>query len=132
MSQFEQNWEDMVSFYIGCSTSFEAALRDRGIMSNDFGFSTPHSLHLSNVALKQVGSIDGPMMITMRPIKKVQLLETFLVTSQYPDAHGAPIHMGNPALMGVKDAPTIKDDEVPVFWGCGFGVTRIIPSIGKQ
>ena len=129
LSQF--GLEGMVSFYIGCSTSFEAALRDRDIMSNDFGFSTPHSVHLSNVTLKEIGPIAGSMMVTMRPIKKDRLLETFLITSQYPDAHGAPIHMGNPALLQIQDPPKIEDDEVPVFWGCGFGVTQIITSIGK-
>lgn len=41
--------------------------------------------------------------------------------------HGAPVHVGNPAEIGIADvtkpgfgdAVTIRNDEIPVFWACG-------------
>ena len=44
-----------------------------------------------------------------------------------PRVHGASIHVGNPASLGIKDLShpdygdpvTIKDGELPVFWPCG-------------
>ena len=41
--------------------------------------------------------------------------------------HGAPVHVGDPAALGIVDlarpdfgdAVTIEPDEIPVFWACG-------------
>ncbi|MHB8991488.1 MAG: D-glutamate cyclase family protein, partial [Chloroflexota bacterium] len=49
------------------------------------------------------------------------------VTSRFPSVHGAPVHIGDPAQIGIKDLSkpdfgdpvTIKPGEVPVFWACG-------------
>jgi uncharacterized protein YcsI (UPF0317 family) len=49
------------------------------------------------------------------------------VTSRFPDVHGAPVHLGDPALIGIRDlarpdygdAVDVHADEIPVFWACG-------------
>ena len=49
------------------------------------------------------------------------------VTSRFPATHGAPVHVGDPEAIGIKDLdkpdfgePTDFDDgDVPVFWACG-------------
>ena len=41
--------------------------------------------------------------------------------------HGAPVHLGDPALIGIGDLGrpdygdpvTLLDNELPVFWACG-------------
>ena len=47
--------------------------------------------------------------------------------TRFPHAHGAPIHVGDPAQIGITDltqpdwgeAVEIRSDELPVFWACG-------------
>ncbi|MEQ8514431.1 MAG: DUF1445 domain-containing protein, partial [Chromatocurvus sp.] len=47
--------------------------------------------------------------------------------TRFPAVHGAPVHLGDPAAIGIGDlstpdfgdAVTVKDGEMPVFWACG-------------
>ena len=50
------------------------------------------------------------------------------MTSRFPATHGAPVHIGDPSVIGIDDLDNIsfgtgrvevKPDEVPVFWACG-------------
>jgi uncharacterized protein YcsI (UPF0317 family) len=49
------------------------------------------------------------------------------ICRRFPRAHGAPIHVGSPRSIGIKDvdrpdfgdAVEIRRGEVPVFWACG-------------
>jgi uncharacterized protein YcsI (UPF0317 family) len=49
------------------------------------------------------------------------------ITSRFPTVHGAPIHIGDPTLIGIVDlqkpdygdAVDVMPDELPVFWACG-------------
>jgi len=49
------------------------------------------------------------------------------VTTRFHLTHGAPVHMGAPEKIGIKDlnqpdfgdAVTIQPEEIPVFWACG-------------
>ena len=49
------------------------------------------------------------------------------ITARFPSVHGAPVHVGDPAGLGVQDlarpdfgdAVTIAAGEIPVFWACG-------------
>jgi uncharacterized protein YcsI (UPF0317 family) len=49
------------------------------------------------------------------------------ITARYPAVHGAPVHIGDPAALGIQnlDAPDfgdtvlLRDGDVPVFWACG-------------
>src|SRR5690606_29796487 len=73
------------------------------------------------------GIFHGPMVVSMRPIPHTQVVRAVQVTSRYPSVHGAPVHIGEPAAIGIKDinnpelgeSVTIKPGEVPVFWACG-------------
>lgn len=74
----------------------------------------------------------------MRPIKKELVDKAIKITAQFTDTHGAPVHVGDPAAIGIKDinkvdfgeAVTIKEGEVPVFWACG--VTAIMAAISAS
>ncbi len=136
LSGFEQSWEDMVSFYLGCSFTFERALSSRGIRVKNMEAGLCVSMYLTNIKLARVGAFDGLLVTSMRPIKKSRLAEAFSITSQYPDSHGAPVHIGNPARIDVSvllagDPCEVEEDEVPVFWACGFSNTQILKDVGK-
>lgn len=139
LSGFEQSWSNLVSFYLGCSYTFEGVLRANGIRLRHIEQGLNVSAFLTSIQLKPVGLVEGKMYTSMRPIKKDLLPEVFRLTAQYPQSHGPPIHIGNPARIGVKDitAPeagdpsTVEDGEVPVFWACGFSVSQILSTAGK-
>ena len=65
--------------------------------------------------------------IEMRPLMPMQTIEATRICARYPQAHGTPIHFGDPVAIGIADinkpdygdAVTIKPGEQPVFWACG-------------
>ena len=84
-------------------------------------------MYRTNISCKPAGVFQGPTVVSMRPLTVSQTIRAVEITSRYPKAHGAPIHVGNPAAIGIRDihhpdygdAVTIRGDEVPVFWACG-------------
>jgi uncharacterized protein YcsI (UPF0317 family) len=119
--------EDLVAFLIGCSFTFEAALVQAGVPVRhvDQGCNVP--MYRTTVPCRPAGRLSGPMVVSMRPVPAGQVATAVRVTSRYPAVHGAPVHVGDPALIGIADlgAPDFGDPvevrpgEVPVFWACG-------------
>lgn len=139
LSGFEKSWDNLVSFYLGCSFTFDGALSASGIRLRNVERGLNVSMFKTNIHLKSVGLFGSRMVTSMRPVKRSQLSEAFRISAQYPDFHGAPIHIGNPARIGVLDiaVPSAGDpssfegDEVPVFWACGFSVSEILGNVGE-
>ena len=132
------SWEDMVSFYIGAGFSFEKALLEAGLEVRNLTEGKQVSLYQSNIRLCPVGPFDCSMAVQMRPFPQDALPRVVQTTAQFPDAHGAPIHIGDPARIGVSLSDllkggmvTIKDGEVPVFWAGGFTNRYTITSASK-
>jgi uncharacterized protein YcsI (UPF0317 family) len=119
--------DDLVSFLLGCSFSFETAMTDAGIPLRHQEMGSNVSMYITNVATNPAGQFSGPMVVSMRPIKRDQIVRAVQVTSRFPATHGAPVHIGDPAAIGIKDiaAPDFGDavkiypGEEPVFWACG-------------
>ncbi|WP_273715425.1 putative hydro-lyase [Leuconostoc mesenteroides] len=119
--------EDLVSFLIGCSFSFEDLLVDAGIEIRHITEKANVAMFNTNIPLKQAGKFSGNMVVSMRPIKSSQIATAVNVTNRLPGVHGAPIQIGNPAEIGIYDlanpdygdAVTINENEIPVFWACG-------------
>ena len=119
--------DDLVSFLLGCSFSFEAALLDAGIplRHQEAGSNVP--MYITNIATRPAGAFAGPMVVSMRPIPQAQIVRAVQVTSRFPDTHGAPVQIGDPAAIGIRDldapdfgdAVEIRAGETPVFWACG-------------
>ena len=119
--------DDLVSFLLGCSFSFEAAMSDAGIplRHQEAGSNVP--MYITNIATRPAGMFSGPMVVSMRPIPQEQVVRAVQVTSRFPDTHGAPVHIGDPSAIGIRDldAPEfgdpveIRPGETPVFWACG-------------
>lgn len=133
------SWENRTTFYIGCSFTFEEALIQGGINIRNIQEGANVSMYKSDVALYSVGRFQCKMFTTMRPVARELLAKAVTITAQFPDGHGAPIHIGDPARIGISDLSkpelgdrvTIEDGEVPVFWACGITVKEAITAISK-
>ncbi|KAJ3613729.1 hypothetical protein NHX12_019975 [Muraenolepis orangiensis] len=120
-------WSDMVCFYLGCSFGFEGQLRDAGVPVRNVEQGTNVSMYRTTVPCVPVGVFHGPLVVTMRPVPADMLTTAAHITHLNPQAHGAPVHIGDPALLGIHDLsrPDYGDPvecpagDVPVFWACG-------------
>ena len=118
---------DLVAFLIGCSFSFESALEDAGIGLRHVRQGRNVAMYRTHVPCKPAGRFGGEMVVSMRPVARRDVDRVIEICARFPQAHGAPVHVGNPAALGIADlaAPDYGDaieilgDEVPVFWGCG-------------
>lgn len=126
--------DDLVSFLIGCSFSFESELIEAGIEVRQITEHCNVPMYLTNIDCVPAGVFSGKMIVSMRPIPYDKVVRVCTVTSQMPRVHGAPIHIGNPEAIGIKDLShpdfgdmvTIKDGEVPVFWCCGVTPQSVV------
>ena len=123
-----EHWrDDLVGFLIGCSFTFERALEAEGlpIRHVEQGVNVP--MYRTAVDCTPAGRFSGPLVVSMRPMTPPQAIRATQVTSRYAPVHGAPVHVGEPAAIGIGDlgAPDygdpveIRDGELPVFWACG-------------
>ena len=128
ITDLTQIWrDDLVSFLLGCSFSFETALIRTGIEMRHMTCGTNVPMFKTSIDTAAAGVFDGPMVVSMRPIPQEQIVRAVQVTSRFPAVHGAPVHVGDPAAIGIGDiyAPDFgepvefKDGETPVFWACG-------------
>ena len=124
----ESIWrDDFVAFLIGCSFTFEAALQEAGlpIRHIDEGRNVP--MYRTGIACQVSGPFSGPLVVSMRPMTPEQADRASAITEPLRLAHGAPVHIGRAADIGIADLSrpdfgepvTIGPDEVPVFWACG-------------
>ena len=118
---------DLVTFLLGCSFTFETAMMNTGISLRHIEARSNIPMFITNIETVPAGIFSGPMVVSMRPIPEDQIVRTIQVTSRFPSVHGAPIHIGEPEAIGIKDitrpdlgdAVEIKNAEVPIFWACG-------------
>lgn len=119
--------DDLVTFVIGCSFSFEQALIESQIPIRHIQQGRNVPMYRTSIATVPAGPFHGPLVVTMRPMKAADAIKAIQITSRYPEVHGAPVHLGSPQLIGIDDlsqpdygdAVDIHDDEIPVFWACG-------------
>lgn len=126
--------ENTVAFVIGCSFTFEQALIDNNVpvAHIDQGVNVP--MYLTNIDCEPAGVFSGKMVVSMRPIPAGLVADAVRITSRYPAVHGAPVHVGEPGLIGIDDlaAPDFGDAVdipagwVPVFWACGVTPQSIV------
>jgi len=119
--------DDLVSFLIGCSFTFEAALLRAGIPVRHIEEQRNVPMFRTNRECRPAGRFHGPLVVSMRPLTPEHAIQASRICDRYPLAHGAPIHFGDPASLGIADiskpdygdAVSIHPGEVPVFWACG-------------
>ncbi len=119
--------DDFVCFVLGCSFSFEQALMDEGLRLRHIEQGRNVAMYRTNIATVAAGPFQGPLVVSMRPLKAQAAIRAIQITSRFPAVHGAPLHLGNPSLIGIADlgqpdygdAVQVMADELPVFWACG-------------
>ena len=119
--------DDLVTFVIGCSFSFEQALLEAGLPVRHIEQGRNVPMYRTNIPTAPAGPFRGPLVVTMRPMRAAAVIRAIQVTSRFPDVHGAPVHLGDPSLIGIADlgrpdygdAVDVRADELPVFWACG-------------
>ncbi|QZY29207.1 putative hydro-lyase [Nocardioides coralli] len=119
--------EDLVSFLIGCSFSFETALLEAGVPLRHVEQGRNVSMYLTDVACEPAGRLGGPLVVSMRPVPAALVPLAVQVTARMPRVHGAPVHVGDPGQLGIGDldrpdhgdAVEHHPGDVPVFWACG-------------
>lgn len=119
--------DDLVAFLIGCSFTFERALLADGLPVRHVEQGVNVPMYRTNRPCHPAGRFSGPLVVSMRPMTPAQAIRATQITSRYPGVHGAPVHVGDPAALGIADlgAPDygdpveVREGELPVFWACG-------------
>lgn len=119
--------EDFVGFALGCSYSFEDALLTAGLSLRHQELGVKVSLYLSDIETTPAGPFRGPMIVSMRPFPPADAIRAIAITARCGKVHGAPVHFGEPAAIGIDaldqpysgPPPVLYPGEVPLFWACG-------------
>jgi uncharacterized protein YcsI (UPF0317 family) len=123
-----QLWrEDLVTFALGCSFSFEEALMADGLEVRNVTRGCNVPMYDTNLPCVPAGPFAGGMVVSMRPFMAADAIRAIQVCTRFPAVHGAPIHLGDPGQIGISDLaqPDYGDPvdllpgEIPLFWACG-------------
>jgi uncharacterized protein YcsI (UPF0317 family) len=132
--------DDLVSFAIGCSFSFEEALIEDGIEVRHIACGSNVPMYRTNIPCTPAGVFHGNLVVSMRPMKPKDAIRAVQITTRFPSVHGAPVHLGFPAQIGIADigkpdygdAVPIAADEMPVFWACGVTPQAVIAQVRPE
>ena len=126
--------DDLVSFALGCSFSFEQALVEEGIELRHMTCGSNVPMYRTNIRCMPAGRFAGPLVVSMRPLAPADAIRAIQITSRFPSVHGAPVHIGLPGAIGIKDlakpdygdSVPVGSSELPVFWACGVTPQAVI------
>jgi uncharacterized protein YcsI (UPF0317 family) len=132
--------DDLVSFALGCSFSFEQALVEDGIELRHMTCGSNVPMYRTSIQCESAGLFHGPLVVSMRPLKPCDAIRAIQITSRFPSVHGAPVHVGLPAMIGIADLEKpdygdtvpINNDELPVFWACGVTPQAVITQVRPE
>jgi uncharacterized protein YcsI (UPF0317 family) len=132
--------DDLVVFVIGCSFSFEEALTADGIEMRHIALAQNVPMYRTSIATQEAGPFHGPMVVSMRPMTPANAIRAVQITTRFPKVHGAPVHIGKPEMIGIKDimkpdygdAIEVRGDELPVFWACGVTPQSVIATVKPE
>ncbi len=130
--------DDLVTFALGCSFSFEEALLEEGLPLRhvERGLNVP--MYRTSVATIPAGRFCGPLVVSMRPFRPAAAIRAIQITSRFPRVHGAPVHIGLPEAIGIRDLSRpdygdrvdVAPDELPLFWACGVTPQAVVQAAG--
>ena len=95
--------DDLVSFALGCSFSFEQAMVEQGIELRHMTCGSNVPMYRTNIRCVPAGSFAGPLVVSMRPLSPGDAIRAIQITSRFPSVHGAPVHLGLPEAIGIGD-----------------------------
>ena len=119
--------DDLVTFMLGCSFSFEESLIADGLEVRNISEGSNVPMYRTNIPCRTAGRFSGTMVVSMRPFLAADAIRAVQICTRFPSVHGAPVHLGDPSLIGIDDISktdfgdpvTIHEGELPVFWACG-------------
>lgn len=133
--------DDLVTFVLGCSFSFEAAITRSGVPVRHMDANRNVPMYVTNIETSPAGRFHGPLVVSMRSFTPSDAIRAILYSDRYRLAHGAPVHIGDPAQIGISDImkpdfgddPVIKEGDIPVFWACGvtpqMAIRNVLPDL---
>lgn len=139
LTTLRADWRaDWTPFAIGCWFGAEAALAGEGIRLRHVELGLQGPLFRTGRAAVPAGRLRGPLVVSMRPFARGDVPRVAAVTARLPRSHGAPVHAGDPAALGIPD-PDRPDwgeplrpepGEEAVFWGCGLTALAALQASG--
>ena len=131
---------DLVSFALGCSFSFEEALLEDGIEVRHITLDCNVPMYRTSIPCTPAGQFHGPLVVSMRPLRPADAIRAVQITSRFPSVHGAPVHIGLPEQIGIADlekpdygdSVPVNDDELPVFWACGVTPQAVLAAVKPE
>ena len=135
VSDAREHWrDDLVTFIVGCSFTFEHPLLEAGVPVRHLTAGRNVPMYVTSTRCWPAGRLSGPLVVSMRAIPPALVADAVRVTSRYPAVHGAPVHVGDPAALGIADLarpdfgdpPVIEEGDVPVFWACGVTPQAVV------
>ena len=119
--------DDLVTFVLGCSFSFELPILEAGIRLQHIERDTVVPMYRTSIDCVPAGRFKGKIVVSMRPFTPADAIRAVQITSRFPAVHGAPVHLGLPGAIGIRDIDKpdlgdpaeIREGELPVFWACG-------------
>ncbi len=111
-----------VAFLIGSGLSVDLALERAGVPTDRHRW-----VLRTTLPTVPAGRFKGPLVVTMRWLRPDHAVRAARITARFPQLHGAPIHVGDPAAIGADvdhpllgpAVPPIPSGLVPVLWACG-------------
>lgn len=128
VNNISELWQDdFVAFVLGCSFSFDEALEEAGIPIRHLREDKQTAMFRTNIQAVPAGPFKGEYVVSMRPLTPTDAIRAIQITSRFPNVHGAPVHIGDPSQIGIKniekqdfgDICYLNEGEIPVFWACG-------------
>ena len=131
---------DLVSFILGCSFSFEWALLEDGLTMHHMTLGRNVPMFRTNIPTAPAGPFHGPLVVSMRSFKPADAIRAVQITSRFPGVHGAPVHLGLPEQIGIRDlakpdwgdAVDVPADELPLFWACGVTPQAVVAAMKPE
>ena len=113
--------DDLVTFALGCSFSFEEALIADGLEVRNVTEGVNVPMYRTNIPCTSAGPFAGNMVVSMRPFQAANAIRAIQICTRFPSVHGAPVHLGDPERIGISDlaqpdygdAVSVKDGELP-------------------
>lgn len=135
VSTVQNVWrDDLVTFVLGCSFSFEEALLAAGLRLRYLEQGRNVPMYRTSIETVPAGRFRGKLVVSMRPFKPADAIRAIEITSRFPRVHGAPVHIGRPELIGIAnlrqpwagDATDVLEDELPLYWACGITPQSVV------
>lgn len=119
--------DDFVGFALGCSYSFEDALMKAGIPVRHVIANQSCPMYRTSIETVPAGPFQGPLVVSHRAMPPADAIRAIAICDRMPLAHGAPVHIGDPARIGIRDLaavdyglpPVREEGDIDVFWACG-------------